>query len=69
MGIFINYLTIEVSLSLSYIFILKMTRQDVQSKPAVFRDNQEKFKEHGIVVLGVSKDTILSHKNSLKNII
>ncbi|MEK7597500.1 MAG: peroxiredoxin [Patescibacteria group bacterium] len=27
-----------------------------------FRDNQEKFKEHGIVVLGVSKDTILSHK-------
>ena len=27
-----------------------------------FRDNQEKFIEHGIVVLGVSKDTILSHK-------
>ena len=27
-----------------------------------FRDNQEKFREHGIVVLGVSKDTILSHK-------
>lgn len=27
-----------------------------------FRDNQEKFKENGVVVLGVSKDTVLSHK-------
>ncbi len=27
-----------------------------------FRDNQEKFKEKGIVILGVSKDTVLSHK-------
>jgi len=27
-----------------------------------FRDNQEKFRENGIVVLGVSKDTVLSHK-------
>ena len=27
-----------------------------------FRDNQEVFKENGIVVLGVSKDTVLSHK-------
>lgn len=27
-----------------------------------FRDNQEKFKENGIIVLGVSKDTVLSHK-------
>jgi len=27
-----------------------------------FRDNQEKFRKHGIVVLGVSKDTVLSHK-------
>ena len=27
-----------------------------------FRDNQEKFKEKGIIILGVSKDTVLSHK-------
>ncbi|MFA6533140.1 MAG: thioredoxin-dependent thiol peroxidase [Patescibacteria group bacterium] len=27
-----------------------------------FRDNQEKYKENGIVILGVSKDTVLSHK-------
>lgn len=27
-----------------------------------FRDNQEKFRENGIVILGISKDTILSHK-------
>lgn len=27
-----------------------------------FRDNQEKFREKGIIILGVSKDTVLSHK-------
>lgn len=27
-----------------------------------FRDNQERYKKNGIVVLGVSKDTVLSHK-------
>lgn len=27
-----------------------------------FRDNQERYKENGIVVLGVSKDTVASHK-------
>lgn len=27
-----------------------------------FRDNQEKYKENGIVILGVSKDTVVSHK-------
>jgi len=27
-----------------------------------FRDNQEIYKENGIVILGVSKDTVLSHK-------
>ncbi|EKE13889.1 MAG: Alkyl hydroperoxide reductase/ Thiol specific antioxidant/ Mal allergen [uncultured bacterium] len=27
-----------------------------------FRDNQKKFSENGIVILGVSKDTVLSHK-------
>lgn len=27
-----------------------------------FRDNQEVFKENGIVILGVSKDTVASHK-------
>ena len=27
-----------------------------------FRDNQELFKKNGIVVLGVSKDTVASHK-------
>ncbi|MEK7177385.1 MAG: thioredoxin-dependent thiol peroxidase [Patescibacteria group bacterium] len=27
-----------------------------------FRDNQEIFKKNGIAVLGVSKDTVLSHK-------
>lgn len=27
-----------------------------------FRDNQERYKENGIVVLGVSKDTVVSHK-------
>jgi len=27
-----------------------------------FRDNQEKFRENGVVVLGISKDTVLSHK-------
>jgi peroxiredoxin Q/BCP len=27
-----------------------------------FRDSQEKFREKGIVVLGVSKDTVASHK-------
>ena len=27
-----------------------------------FRDNQEIFKKNGIVILGVSKDTVASHK-------
>lgn len=27
-----------------------------------FRDNQEKFKEKGVIILGISKDTVLSHK-------
>ncbi len=27
-----------------------------------FRDNQKKFSDNGIVILGVSKDTVLSHK-------
>ena len=27
-----------------------------------FRDNQEIFKENGVVILGVSKDTVVSHK-------
>ena len=27
-----------------------------------FRDNQEKFRKSGIVVLGISKDTVVSHK-------
>lgn len=27
-----------------------------------FRDNQEKFKKNGIVILGISKDTVVSHK-------
>lgn len=27
-----------------------------------FRDNQEIFKENGAVILGVSKDTVVSHK-------
>ncbi|VVA43840.1 Peroxiredoxin Bcp [Candidatus Roizmanbacteria bacterium] len=27
-----------------------------------FRDNQEKFSKNGIVILGVSKDTVVSHK-------
>lgn len=27
-----------------------------------FRDNQEVFKKNGIVILGVSKDTVASHK-------
>lgn len=27
-----------------------------------FRDNQEIFKKNGIVILGVSKDTVVSHK-------
>lgn len=31
-----------------------------------FHDNQEVFKKNGIVVLGVSKDTILSHKKFAK---
>lgn len=31
-----------------------------------FRDNQELFKENGIVILGVSKDTVLSHKKFAK---
>ena len=34
-----------------------------------FRDNQKKFSDNGIVILGVSKDTVLSHKNLLKSII
>lgn len=27
-----------------------------------FRDNQEIFKEHNLVILGISKDTVASHK-------
>ena len=27
-----------------------------------FRDNQEQFSENGIIILGISKDTVVSHK-------